>query len=54
MIRNHRKQALLCPNEIENQFHNNNPIPNGIKKNLSKQNPEFINNIFASGLEQFH
>ena len=28
-------------------------IPNGIKKKLSKQYQEFINNISASGFKQF-
>ena len=28
-------------------------IPNGIKKQLSKQNQEFMNNISASGFKQF-
>ena len=53
IIQKHAKPALLYSNEIENQFHNN-PIPNGIKKKICKQNQVFINNISASGVEQFH
>ena len=36
-IQNHAKPALLYPNEIENQFHNNNPIQNGFKKNYQNE-----------------
>ena len=49
------KPALLYPNKIDNQFQNNDQEKNnGIKRKLSKQNQEFINNISARGFEQFH
>ena len=46
------KFIQVYPNEIENQFHKNNPIPN--KKKISKDRQEFINNISASGFKQIH
>ena len=39
------------PNRNQNQNHSNTAK---LRKKLSKQNQEFINNISASGFKQFH